>query len=862
VYLTFAQMAFVLPPAPGLPNNFAPPRNDLAHRSQLGSNLGVSGPVRRDADGNRELTLEEQQLMFFGPPMKDTRQDPYAAMGIENKILPDAWVGKNNYIRQVLLTLITGTKSVWVDEILPWQDWDGGDTVSIKRVMFNQHMLDRIPEQGVPRLTLQHSDTETQNIDRMGLAFHMENGFAMTAQGREDYAMNLLQIREATIETACYGVVVAILNAPPRPANFFQAYGLAIPQPTVKRIFDFEALMWGILGTSENGFLKMQAIAKECLSAKNVVPDTLILPYGCKDEYKFNHPETTEFMRAGPRGPERLESEGGPIAAQATMRIIESRPFHRGERDLTTDPFRRHRGKGVYWSMSYQYMPFLNQGEKYPLDCLDIQVLDCDSDTVRRIGYWDALGSSGLFAGPGLDAAGGAVERTAIAAFDDERKGLNLLVEITDRPSLVERIKNVVMGLTPARVTALCPMLAAVPGVAAAADYFDAVFAVNPVEHGPGLNQIQAIARGLEAFCRARNAVDDMPADSPFFARQLSTGLRSLCLAVYAASTRGRALDNMKSILGAFLPGGSVAAIGMNITQIITDPMGRFALALAMNGCHRVIGDPAAGGVAAGDTMTIENLKAVAASYGIPMPFELILARPHEVWDMGSAIAMKRGAITGSTLIGHGDFELGRDVNRKMLLGYYTVYLGSVIKKPENIYVCHNCKAFDYMSGGGIRIYDVRDANVRARYSSGQLPPAERKDVFAMYAKSTVQTPIIDICGRFPPDIEPVTNPLHYGTADIYREIWGWESPAVYLDSMTNFMDPRIYNVRCWLATHYVWGIDGSGRPNARAQRRTGGGPFGPSIYPGCVADACGRGRNGRVLDTIVHDNANEVTII
>jgi hypothetical protein len=706
-------------PGPRITNAFAPPTDDSGYRNQLMSNMGVQGPVRRAADGSgRELTLEEQRYMLFGPPQRDVRQDPYASLGIENKILPDAWEGKNNYIRQVLLNLIRGEKSVWVDEILPWRNYDGGNTITLTRVKFADHILDNIPEQGVPRLTIQTHDRTTTTLDRKGLAFHMENGFMMTPQGLEDYAMSILQIQQATVSTACLQVIVALLNAPPRPSNFYGAYHLPIPQPTVKRIFDYEAQTWGMLNVAKEGFLKMQSLGKQALMAHNVVPDTLIIPYNVKVPYTFSHPESTSYMIAGPSGPKRLESDGGTIASQTQMRIVESRPFTYGERDMTFDPTVRERSIGKHFLMSWRFMPKLRANEAHPLECLDIMVMDCESDTVKRIDYWDALAKTGLV-GPTRPAA--------------------------DEGTLFD---------------AMC---------------------ISP-EYG------RLVADRLRTFGAAPGAQVLEEAPDQF--------------------------GNDPNVLAALHEANAIALNGEN------------ALAEIKTYCHR---------------------------YGIPSPLEVLLVRPHEIWQMGSAIMLKRGAQTGSTYIGHGDFELGRDVNRKMLMGYYTVYLGAVIEKPESVHVMHNVVALDYISGGGTTIYDARDRDVVAAYSSGAMDDADRKDMFAMLINIEgnfgLPSAVIDITGRFPADILPQGGPLHYDTAPYYSALWGWTTPEVYMDSLTAFTDERLANVRCWQGTQYVWGLDQHGRFSPKAKIRTGGGHFGSSLYHGWVADVCGRGVHDGVLD-------------
>lgn len=813
-------MAVVLP-QPLINGPFAPPTNDAAYRSALTSNLGVSGPVRVGADGSRELTLEEKQIMFFGPPQRDVRQDPYASLGIENKILPDSFVGKNNYIRQVILNLVKGEKAVWVEEILPWRDHQGGSEVVLSRIKYSDHLLDKIPEQGVPRLVIQTHDRQTQTIDRQGLAFHMENGFLMTPQGMEDYACNIIQIQQATVSTACLMVIINLLNAPPVPTNYYRAYHLPIPNPTLRRVFDYETSTFGMLTVAAHGFLKMQSLGIDALAAHGVTPDTLIVPHNCQRVYQWYHPESTDYNIAGPRGPSRLEADGGTIRSQAKMRVIESRPFNFGERDLTMDPMLRERGIGKFFQMSAKMLPYLNPGERYPLDCLDTMLMDCTNDNVRKVEYWEALRKCGAFR-----------QENRLMTF---MPGMTMLYHAAKHNGYVNRVKRVLQdrtsGYSPAEVESI-------------QSFFSAI-----VRYG------FFAATDQETWNRfIRLYRDDWPGLPPpllYAFESLFDGLRSN--GVRDAGVYENAAERLLDILFKFtsMTPNAITEAGFRLAVEMLE----VSLEVQRQPTLRQGGDPTP------VPDPCEGIYRICSQFGIPSPFDILLLRPHEVWEMGSAIMMKRGSATGSTLIGHGDFELSRDGNRKMILGYYTVYMGPIIERPENIHVLHNVLPNDYVRGGGISLYDAHNLDQVQRYRSGNLEDHEKRDIFACYVGDAIESDVLDITGRFPAEIE-VANPnvLHYDTANAYKQHWGWETPAVYMDSMTKFFDPRIYNVRCFAGTQYVWGIDSSGRPNPRARIRTGKGHLGSSLYQGWVADVCGRGTNEKVLSLMeVAPNAVEV---
>ncbi len=733
-------------PRTALPGSWAPPNNDAGHL-QWGSGLGASGPVAKDRFGGRDLTLEEQQMLFFGPPLKDVRQDPYASQSIENYILPDAWKGQNNYIRQIIFNEITGDKAIWTSELLPWKEYKGGNTVCINRLIFDQHLLDMIPEQGVARLVTTHHDTQVQNLERRGLAFMMENGFAMTQQGKEQYLYSIMQIRMATVETFCFLAAVAILNAPPRPANLLLAYHAPIAFPSFMRVLDYESYTWGILTSAQHGFEKMQDYGRKALAQNGVTPDVLILPEGTPEAYKYCHPEETEFAKAGPMGPAYMASDGGPLMAKAKMKVVLSRSFGRGD-DVTRDPFVRERSKGTFFQMAHEFLPLLPPGKAYPADCRNTGVLDGKYDVVKPLSYWEALDNS-------LLATGGVTHPAK-----------TLLRAVLNSDSLTQRWAIRCQDVN------------------------------NPTEFGVG---------AFEALnpATAANAIQD--------------GLDTAYL--------GQALKHL---------GRGTAAVNHLVMAAAAIPLSPFP--------------------------STQTLRDFAIRYGVPLPFNLLLLRPHEMWEMGSAVMMKKGAETGSTYLGFNDFELSRDGNRKMLLGFYTVYGNPIIENPQNIHVLHNVIPINYVRGESTKFFHPT-SDVEG-YKNGWKQETQVKDIFVVPIETPLMRDNIDITGQYPSEVEDDPDSLHYLSALAAAAIFGWQTPDLYMDSMSAFNDDRIYNTRCWQGTQYFWGLNESGTvPHSMALRKTGSKcQFGPSIYAGVMRDRLGRGRSGGIIPlNELHDGAREV---
>jgi hypothetical protein len=68
-------------------------------------------------------------------------------------------------------------------------------------------MLAPVPEEGISRLVTQQTNARNDHYVRYGIALILEHGFMKTPKGQQSYQMNILQIRNATLETMYFGVI-------------------------------------------------------------------------------------------------------------------------------------------------------------------------------------------------------------------------------------------------------------------------------------------------------------------------------------------------------------------------------------------------------------------------------------------------------------------------------------------------------------------------------------------------------------------------------------------------------------------------------------------------------------------------------
>jgi hypothetical protein len=177
--------------------------------------------------------------MFFGEPKGPIENSPYGPHRRENFALPDAYKGSNPYMTTIIIQLIS-QEDLWPVQIaLPFRFTESENEIVWDEIHFSNHLLGPVPEEGISRLVTQTVNERRDHYVRYGLAFILEHGFMRTARGRQNYQMNLEQIRNATLETACIGVLEAYLACKMgpqaaqlkwRPMNTTNALGSALMQ--------------------------------------------------------------------------------------------------------------------------------------------------------------------------------------------------------------------------------------------------------------------------------------------------------------------------------------------------------------------------------------------------------------------------------------------------------------------------------------------------------------------------------------------------------------------------------------------------------------------------------------------------------
>jgi len=114
---------------------------------------------------------------YFGEPPRELKLNPYSLYGRENWALPEAYKGSNMFMTQLMITVIKD-EDLWPTRVvLPIRITESEQEIAWDEVVFNNHLLGPVPEEGVSRLVTQSTSERKDHYVRYGIALILEHGF-------------------------------------------------------------------------------------------------------------------------------------------------------------------------------------------------------------------------------------------------------------------------------------------------------------------------------------------------------------------------------------------------------------------------------------------------------------------------------------------------------------------------------------------------------------------------------------------------------------------------------------------------------------------------------------------------------------
>lgn len=347
---------------------------------------------------------------FYGAASKPWIQPTYNSYARQHETLPEAFMGSNAFITKLIMTQITYDDE-WPFRVLaPLVVMEDAMEVQMDFIKFDDHMLNRTPEESVSRLTTHTKSSKRDYLVRYGIALLLSHGFMNTEIGKWTYMMNIQQIKNATSETISFGSIWHFLNHKPYVDPNASLRGTGTEQ--LNDVLRAETDRWGCLHKDALAGIQLRDQLHKTMRDRNqprgdclYICEGAMKMFGQKPETRFN------FLSGKVYDPNRNE-----LAAQMSdMELVESRSFRIGVGIPNSDPMYQQQTIGGYNLINNRNLtdvplPFLRTG------MFDREVYSEAEDDKVRISYvndgafncglfdWtDATGENGGMGGGGGD---------------------------------------------------------------------------------------------------------------------------------------------------------------------------------------------------------------------------------------------------------------------------------------------------------------------------------------------------------------------------------------------------------------------------------------------------------------------------
>ena len=356
------------------------------------ANDGVTGQMYSQPQtvGQMSSAPANHWHSFFGPPAGEIRTNPYDKYQYETYTLPDAYVGKNIFIRDTIEGFLDQSNNWYTTVALPVQVTDQLH-VTWNEFRFDQALAAIVPEEGISRLITSSKEAREDHTIRHGLAFVLEHGFMTTDEGRRQYLLNIQQIAQSVQETNNYDVVSALLNCREYEREWEKRHSM-IRTPW-NELGKREVMEFAIVQKDFRGFEILHEKYKSRLNRYGVTPSMWVFPPGLALYATFS-PTVADYAKETPgvelaTGPEALGSFRG-------LNVYETREFDVRNGELPINLLQRRVQVGEHYYMRNHHSDVANYRTN---TSMDIVVYNEDRDDWEKISFRDAFNHIDRFRG-------------------------------------------------------------------------------------------------------------------------------------------------------------------------------------------------------------------------------------------------------------------------------------------------------------------------------------------------------------------------------------------------------------------------------------------------------------------------------
>ena len=536
--------------------------------------------------------------------------------------------------------------------------------VTWTQMHFNPGFADQVEVLGLGRYFTHNKTRRGARAVRRGAAVKIESGFFMTAEGREEWSLQIEQLATVIQETNEYDVLITLLQVPMRQEIHAQEmngpynhmfYG-ARPDLSFGDRLELMKDMFSIVNKTKDsrGFNGMVTNLRTIMERNGATPDTIVTPPYMVGHYYYTKADLWDHMSAGPAAAQnRVDATdiggNGPFRKQNIqgLKIVDTHVYRpvKGARSSANDLLTVPVQIGEFYPMVAEMVYRDGKSfEKYRSSSRDVEIFNEDQSRMVPVYFLDALKNSFRW------------ERNQNGEFTgslDEDRHSGVTRDVFRNGNIT--IKNwgdITKEFLPDE--ALERMAASVKGnLFTDAEWKEASAAIGA---GGDFGSFRSTLDDL--FGSTTSNIAELVNNDEAFAGPVGTDAINPVI-----NASGRPANRS----GIFSPGKNKAMKWVVAHFLSTE-------------------------------VTIEKITRIHEA-DVFVPLNVLLARPWMTYYASSVIIMKAGVDTGETIIGRQDFQMSANTQTRELEASMVYYGKAIVRNSRNVMVAPHVFIQSYIRG-------------------------------------------------------------------------------------------------------------------------------------------------------------------
>jgi len=264
---------------------------------------------------------------WLGPMPTLQRSDPYEKRNNAVWDLTENYKGENLALKETIEQIMFNENKTYLTKyIMPLYETNQV-TVQWEKFEANAHLMDLAPYRTAAHAVTQKRSIRRAQLVRRSIGAEFEAGFLATAMGRVAYLAAIAQIINSALETIA-AEIIQTLGAGHRYQQQFLRETQIPPETLVKRFIEDDRERFAIVQKSKNGLSKLDMMITKEMQQYRGVADAFLIPEELAIFATIARDEATDYDKAGPEGPNRVNGVPGPRAKDNQGALLRVEPLH------------------------------------------------------------------------------------------------------------------------------------------------------------------------------------------------------------------------------------------------------------------------------------------------------------------------------------------------------------------------------------------------------------------------------------------------------------------------------------------------------------------------------------------------------